>query len=137
MDTATLTSRKDRICGVLDAIDGKEGLDRLDAFAKQVLDSDGTYPIPREGGYGLADAAYEISLHGLDVIAWSEDDAVDLWVAAAKRETRSIACTLDNLNRTLNGMQAIPEHSPRCIGAIVAPASASGPLPGAPHLRSP
>ncbi|MCH2096668.1 MAG: hypothetical protein MK160_16400 [Rhodobacteraceae bacterium] len=112
MDADTLAFRKDLICGALDAIDGKEGLDRLDAFANQVLENDGSYLFPREGGYGLADVAYEINLHGVTVIAWSEDDAVDQWAAAAKREAHNITCTLDSLDRTLNGMQSSPEHSP-------------------------
>ncbi|WP_412550558.1 hypothetical protein [Shimia sp. MIT910701] len=112
MDAATLASQKDRIAGVLDAIDGKEGLDRLDAFANQVLNSDGTYLFPREGEYGTANAAYEITLHGVSVIAWSERDAVDLWVASAKRETRSITCTLDSIDRIRNGIAPPPAHSP-------------------------
>lgn len=112
MDAAILSSQKDRIAGVLDATDGKEGLDRLDAFANQVLNSDGTYLFPREGEYGTANDAYEITLHGVSVIAWSERDAVNLWVASAKREACSITCTLDSIDQMRNGIAPPQEHFP-------------------------
>ena len=108
----TLTTRRALISGVLGAIDGKDGLDRLNIFANQVLSNDGTYLFPREEADGAANAAYEITLHGVSVIAWSEADAVDLWAASAKRETRALACTLNSIDRILNGVEPIPDHSP-------------------------
>jgi hypothetical protein len=58
--------------------------DRPDAFFNEVMETGGTYTMPRNENWP-ASHLVEISLHGVSAFGMSEDEAIGNWIKQARR----------------------------------------------------
>ena len=58
--------------------------DRPDAFFNEVMETGGTYTVPRSENWP-ASHLVEISLHGVSAFGMSEDEAIGNWIKQARR----------------------------------------------------
>lgn len=112
MDTASFKTRRDCISATLHRLNNLQGIDLLAAFAAEVTLNDGDYDVLLEADNGIEKVAFEVSLHGIAVLAFSDLEAITLWQEKANGEIRNLTVTLASIDRNLNGIEPIPDHSP-------------------------